>query len=409
MNLPLLFARRYLLGRRGRNAVNTITLISIVVMAVVTAAMVVVLSTMNGISDLVDTIYSPFDQDLTVSAVEGKTFAREAVDSAAVMALPGVQDMSWVIEENVLLRSGDQQAVATMKAVEPQYLVMSGMPEHMYSGRPELVGPDGPKAIIGIGLKTDLSVPLDDGVFSPLEISAPVRGRKLSTYRQGAFEQADVPVAGAFTINMEFDTRYVLVPLGLGAELLHYDSAVSALEVSLAPGSDADATARLLRPLLPEGLRVRTRHQKNELMYRTNETEKWFTFAVLVFIGLIGAFNVIASLTMMMIEKERDMRVLVSMGATPRLVRTVFFLEGVLIDLAGIGIGLLLGLGLCWAQQRFGLIALSGSVVESYPVKVLPADLLLIFSAVLVIGLLASWVPLRALSRRYLQATAVKL
>ena len=408
MNLPLLFARRYLLAKRKQNAVNVITGISIVVMLVVTAAMVVVLSTMNGIGELVESIYSPFDQDITITPAQGKTFAKDGLDLARIKALPGVQESSWTIEENVLLRSGEQQAVATMKAVEPQYLIMSRMPEHLYSGKARLSTADGPSAILGIGLKTDLSVPLADGVFNPLEISAPVRGRKLSKFRRAAFEQRSVPVSGAFTINLDFDSKYVLVPLDLGAELLHYDSAVSALELDLAPGTDADKVARELRTSLGDDYLVRTRYQKNELMYRTNATEKWFTFAVLAFIGLIGAFNIIASLTMLMIEKEGDMRTLVAMGAGPGLVRSVFFFEGVLINVAGIGLGLLVGLALCFAQQRFGIIALAGSVVESYPVKVLASDLLLIFCAVLAIGLLASWVPLRALSRRYLQATAAK-
>ena len=259
MNLPFLFARRYLLASRGAtgrsfNAVNIITLISILVMAVVTGAMVVVLSTMNGIGDLVDSIYSPFDQDITITAAEGKTFERDSVDLGMIRALPGVEAASWVIEENVLLRSGDQQAVATLKAVEPQYLAMSGMADHLYSGDPVLSTADGPTALLGIGLKIDLDVPLNDGVFTPLEISAPVRGRKLSRDKQNAFERANVPVSGAFTINLDFDSKYVLVPLELGQELLHYDSAVSALEISLAPGIRPDDVARTLRAELGEKL-----------------------------------------------------------------------------------------------------------------------------------------------------------
>ena len=408
MNLPLLIARRYLLAKRDRNAINVITLISITVMAVVTAAMVAVLSTLNGISKLVDTIYSPFDQDVTITAAQGKTFDVDSATFQDLHALPGVAAISRVIEENVLLRSGDQQAVATMKGVEPQYLAMSGMGDHMLYGKPLLHGAQGPMALLGIGLKMDLNVPLDDGVFQPLQISAPVRGRKLSKYKEGAFENEAVAVAGAFTINLEFDSKYVLVPIELADSLLHYKGAVNAIEIQGAPGTTADALAAEVDALLGENFSVKTRAQKNALLYSTNQGEKWFTFAVLGFIGLIGAFNVIASLTMMMIEKRPDMGTLSSMGATPSFVRAVFFRLGVLINASGVMIGMLLGLALCWVQQRFGLIGLQNSVVDAYPVEVMISDLLLIVAVVMSIGLLASWIPLRSLSKRYLvvQATA---
>lgn len=413
MNLPLRFARRYLLASRkatGRraNAVNLITWISIVVVAVVTGAMVVVLSTLNGINRLVDSIYSPFDQDLTITPVRGKTLARDSLDVEALRTAAGAERASWVIEENVLLQCNGQQAVATLKAVEPQYLGMSGMERHLFSGEPVLEGAQGPTALLGLGLKMDLGVPLDDGVLTPLRISAPVRGRKLSTYRRGAFEQADLAVSGTFSINMEFDTRYVLVPLELGAALLHYGREASALELQLPPRADADRAAGVLRTALGDRYLVRTRHQKNALMYSTNASEKWFTFVVLSFIGLIGAFNIIASLTMMMIDKQGDMRTLMALGADEGMVRRVFLFEGLLITGVGAAAGLVLGLGTCWAQQRFGLLTLSGSVVDSYPVEVLPADLLLVVGAVAAIGLLATWLPLRALSRRFLYATAAR-
>lgn len=411
MQLPLLFARRYLLAKRApngqagsRNAINVITLISIVVVGVVTAAMVVVLSTLNGISALVDTLYSPFDQDLTITPAEGKTFDRDSLDLKAIAALPGVRATSWVVEENVLLRSGEQQAVATMKGVEPQYLTMSGLEEHMYAGTPRFKGDNGPLVILGAALKDELGVPKDDGVMKPLEIDALVRGRKLSRYQEGAFEREHVAVAGAFTINLEFDQQYMLAPLDLATQLLGYGRSVNALELRAVPGTDVEHLARRVSELLGGRYAVHTRYQKNALMYHTNATEKWFTFLVLAFIGLIGAFNIIAAITLMMIEKRQDMRTLSGMGATTGFVRRVFFLEGLLIVGVGAVAGLLLGLLVCGVQQWTGLVPLKDSVVESYPVRVLWTDLVLILGAVLAIGVLAAWVPLRSLSRRYLQA-----
>ena len=403
MALAVLFARRYLLAKRSKNAVNVITLISIVVVAVVTAAMVVVLSTLNGISDLVDKLYSPFDQDVTITATEGKTFPRDSLALQKVLALPGVHAASWTIDENVLLRSGDQQAIATLKGVEPQYLEMATLPQSMYEGEAKLESANGPLVILGAGLKDQLRVMRDDGVLRPLTISAPVRGRKLLRYKDQAFEQEHVAVAGSFSINMEFDQQYAIAPLALVDSLLHYGGEVSALEIKATPGTSIEELAERVRDAVPTGFSVKTRYQKNALMYRTNATEKWFTFAVLAFIVLIGAFNIIASLTLMMIEKQQDMRTLTGMGATTDFVRRVFFTEGMLIVGVGTVAGLLLGLLICGIQIRTGVVSLANSVVDSYPVKVMPGDIVLIFFSVLVIGTLATTVSLRGLGQRYLQ------
>jgi ABC-type lipoprotein release transport system permease subunit len=402
VNLPLLFARRYLLAKRSRNAINIITLISIVVVAVVTAAMVVVLSTLNGISQLVDTLYSPFDQDITITAAVGKTFRRDSLDLSTIKALPEVLRTSWVIEENVLLRSGDQQTVATMKGVEPQYLDMSRLPEQMYSGAAKLEGVTGPLVILGAALKDGLGVPKNDDVTRPLEIGALVRGRSPGRLSRSSFERRHVAVAGAFTINMEFDNQYLIAPIALASDLLHYGNTVNALEVQAVKGTDPDRLKREVEKIAGSRYTVRTRYQKNALMYSTNASEKWFTFVVLAFIGLIGAFNIIASLTLMMIEKRQDMRTLSGMGVTDSFIRRVFFLEGMLIVVVGTVAGLLVGLGLCALQQWTGMVSLQDSVVEAYPVKVMWTDLVLIFIAVMSIGTLAAWVPLRSLSRRYL-------
>jgi lipoprotein-releasing system permease protein len=241
----------------------------------------------------------------------------------------------------------------------------------------------------------DLDVPLDDGLFRPLEVAAPVRGRALHTRRREAFEQRSLPMAGVFSMNMEFDVKYAVVPLSLAQELLHYDQEAGALELQLVPGADKDEVAARVRALAGEGYLVRTRFQKNEIMYRTNANEKWFTYLVLLFIGLIGAFNIIASLTMLMIEKQRDVRTLLCLGTTPAFVRRIFFTEGLLITGMGLFLGLVIGVGICLLQQRFGFVSLSQSVVGSYPVRVSAGDLVLVVCGVLGIGVLATWVPVR--------------
>ena len=295
--------------------------------------------------------------------------------------------------------------MATMKGVEPQYLTMSRLPEQMYAGEAKLEGPTGPLVILGAALKDGLSVPIDDEVMRPLEIGALVRGRKIGKLNPSSFEQRRVAVAGAFTINMEFDNQYLIAPIALASALLHYGNEVNALEVQAVQGADPDRLKRIVEKIAGPGYAVKTRHQKNALMYSTNASEKWFTFVVLAFIGLIGAFNIIASLTLMMMEKRQDMRTLSGMGVTDGFIRRVFFLEGMLIVVVGTLAGLLVGLAICGLQQWTGFVSLQDSVVESYPVRVMWTDLVLIFLAVMAIGTFAAWVPLRSLSRRYLAAS----
>ncbi len=379
-------------------------MISIVVMVVVTAAMVVILSTMNGVTELVEQIYSPFDQDITVLPTEGKTIDRSNERLVAVHELPEVVESSYFIEENVLLKCGDQQLVATLKGVEEQYLEMASMQQYLYTGKNILRKGENEQVLLGIGLKVDLNAPLNDGVFKPLEIMAPIRGKKLSKFKRAAFERESVSVSGAFSMNVEYDTKYALAPLSLASRILHYDSLANGLELKLAAGTDLEKSATAIREQLGPAFEVKTRYQKNALMYQTNKSEKWFTFLILLFIALIGAFNIIASLTMMMIEKKKDMKMLTSIGATASTIRSIFFFEGLLIALIGTAIGISIGLLVCWLQQTFGFVGLEGSIVDAYPVKVIWQDLLLVFGAVSLIGLIASWIPLRSLSKRYLSA-----
>ena len=407
MRLALTIARRYLLSKRSQKAINIITMISIVVMMVVTAAMVVILSTMNGVSELVEQIYSPFDQDITILPAEGKTIDRSNERLLTIRKSPEVIGSSYFIEENVLLKCGNQQLVATLKGVEEPYLEMAGMQQYLYTGKNVLRKGETEQVLMGIGLKVDLNAPLNDGVFKPLEIMAPIRGKKLSKYKKAAFERESVAVSGAFSMNVEYDTKYVLAPLSLASRLLHYDSLANGLEMKLAAGTDLKKAADRIRTQLGPDLIVKTRYQKNELMYKTNESEKWFTFLILLFIALIGAFNIIASLTMMMIEKKKDMKILTSIGATASTIRSIFFFEGLLIVLIGTAIGISMGLLICWLQQTFGFVQLDGSIVDTYPVKVIWQDLVLVFGAVSLIGLIASWIPLRSLSKRYLSSGVV--
>jgi len=405
VNLPFFIARRYLISKRSHNAINIITLISIIVVMVITGAMVIILSIMNGITDLIEQIYSPFDQDITITLREGKTFPADTLILSEMASWPGVVNSSKVIEENVLLMRADEHGIGKMKAVEAQYLEMSHMDEHAFLGEP-LLEEDGQfRAIMGQGLKDQLGVQIGGQTFEPLKVAAPVRGKKISKFRERALNKESIFCSGTFSINLEFDMNYFLVPLDFAKELLEYEDHVTGIELDLDDETDVNEFAERVRDELGPTFDVRTRYQKNALMYKTNETEKLFVFVILAFIMLLAAFNVIAALTMLMIEKKKDISTLLSLGADMRMVRRVFTYEGILINLAGAGTGVLLGVLLSLAQQYFGFIRMSGTIVDAYPVKVIWPDLIIVFLAVSAIGFFSTWVPVRILSRRFLEAS----
>lgn len=402
MHLPFFIARRYLISKRSHNAINIITLISIVVVMVITGAMVIILSIMNGITDLIDQIYSPFDQDITITLREGKTFPADTLVLEEMATWPGVLNSSKVIEENVLLMRGDEHGIGKMKGVAPQYLEMSRMAQYTYLGEGIFEDNGDARAILGQGLKDQLGVPLGSETFEPLKVAAPVRGKKISKYRERALNKELIFCSGTFSINLEFDMQYFLVPIDFATNLLEYENHITGLEFDLSDDTDPDEFAERVRTELGPTFDVRTRYQKNQLMYQTNETEKLFVFIILAFIMLLAAFNVIASLTMLMIEKKKDISTLMSMGATMQMVRRIFTYEGILINLAGAGTGIILGVLLSLGQQYFGFIRMSGTIVDAYPVQVLWPDLIGVFVAVGIIGFISTWVPVRILSRRFL-------
>lgn len=404
MNLPFFIARRYLISKRSHNAINIITLISIIVVMVITGAMVIILSIMNGITDLIEQIYSPFDQDITITLREGKTFPADTLILSEMATWPGVVHRSKVIEENVLLMRADEHGIGKMKAVEPQYLEMSHMKDHAFLGEPLLEQEGQFRAILGQGLKDQMGVQLGAQTFDPLKVAAPVRGKKISKFRERALNKETIYCSGTFSINLEFDMNYFLVPIDFAKGLLEYDDHITGIELDLDDQTDVNEFAERVRDGLGPTFDVRTRYQKNALMYKTNETEKLFVFVILAFIMLLAAFNVIAALTMLMIEKKKDIGTLMSMGAGMQLVRRIFTYEGLLINLAGAGTGILLGVLLSLAQQHFGFIRMSGTIVDAYPVKVIWPDLVIVFLAVSTIGFFSTWFPVKILSKRFLES-----
>ncbi len=404
VNISFYIARRYLLGKKSRNAINIISAISVLGVATGTMALVIVLSVFNGFDHVVKSLFNTFDPDIKISAVEGKTFTPDPSTLHAVTSLPGVLAMSEVLEENVLLVYGEKQHIATIKGVDDAFPEVSGIDSMIYDGEMKLKDRNRAYAVVGQGVAYSLRIGLS--FIDPLFVYTIDRKAKLNMSNPEESIRRDfLYPSGIFAIEQDFDSRYVICPIEFVRELLSYQSAISFLEIKLDPRFPPEAVQAEIAQIMGEKFMVKNRQQQNELFYRVMKSEKWAIFLILTFILIIASFNIIGSLSMLIIDKKSDILTLRNMGAGNRLIERIFLVEGWLISVIGSFAGLILGITISWVQQRFGVIKLTGSgtfVIDAYPVQIEPADIGMIWITVLVIGFIAASYPVKQISVKYL-------
>jgi len=403
VNLSFYIAKRYLLGKKSQNAINIISTISVFGVTVGTMALVIVLSVFNGFDSVVKSLFNTFDPDIKITAAEGKTFIIEDLNEK-IGAIPGVEAVSQVLEENVLLLYGDKQHIATIKGVDEQYQDVTGLDSMIYDGSMKLRENNRNFAVVGQGVAYNLRIGLN--FLNPLFVYTIDRKSRINMAQPEESIRRDfIYPSGIFAIEQDFDSRYVIVPIEFARELLSYENEVSCLELKLDPSFSTDKVQEKIMALLGEGFYVKNREQQNALFYRVMKSEKWAIFLILTFILIIASFNIIGSLSMLIIDKRKDILTLRNMGASNRLIERIFLVEGWLISISGSLLGLVLGTGISWIQQRFGLIKLGGSgsfIIDAYPVKIQGPDILVIWLTVILIGLIAARYPVKQISKRYL-------
>lgn len=361
--------------------------------------MVVVLSAINGIESLIDKLYTSFDSELFILPREGKTFSAQWIDSEKLEAVDGIMAYTHVIEDAVLIEYGDQRQVATLKAIQPEFLAFTGIDSMIVFGHSELVTNGRPLALIGYGLKYYLGIA--GNAINPLKIYAPKRGKSIIKHKEASFAKLPIQLGGAFSISVEFDGRYLVTPIGFARELFGYEDLITGVEIRSRRKNLEDLALEVTQALNDDRLIVTTRNQKNALIYQTTQSEKWASYAIITFVMLIAVFNVIASLTMLILEKKKDIDTLKAMGASKRLIRRIFYFEGVLINLIGVITGLFFGIVLVWMQETFRFVPLQGSIINYYPVELRWTDLAIILVTVVVMGIFSTVLPVRILSRKY--------
>lgn len=402
MNLPLHIARRYLLSKKSHNAINVISWISVISIAIVTAALVAVLSVFNGFEYLVISLYNSFDPHIKVTPYEGKTISLDSFSKEDIIRTPGVANYVEVIEENALLKYKDKQITATIKGVDDEFLLMTGLDTMVVRGKGILNEGGYDQTIIGQGVAYFLSVNPDDFV-APINIYVPKRGKKMVLDPSKSFKHKSINISGIFSIQQEFDVKYVLVPKQFAKELLDYEDEISSIEIGITDDADLQEVKSNIKNLLGEGFVIKDRFEQHALLYKILKSEKWVVYLILTFILIIAIFNVIGSLTMLILDKKEDIAILRSMGADTSLIRRIFAFEGIIITATGALSGLALGYLVCLGQIQFGWLKLTGSgsfVVEDYPVQLQAMDSVYVMLTVFSIGLFASLIPVRQIVKK---------
>ncbi len=405
MKFPFFIAWRYLISKRRNNVINIITRISIAGVGIGTMALVIVLSVFNGFETLIISMFNSFNPDLQVTSVSGKTFHVNEIPINEIKNTEGVFYVTEVIEENALIRYNKKQAVVNMKGVNTNYQEYSGLDTMMISGDFVFEKRHNRFAIMGAGIAYTLDINIHDQT-TPLAFYVPKRGKINPQQPMSAFNYDYILPGGFFSVQQEFDNKYILVPLEFARKLLEYDDQITSLELSISPDADGKKIQESLQEMLGNDFSVKNRFQQQEVLYKILKSEKWFTFLILTFILIIAAFNVIGSLSMLIIDKKHDIAVIWSMGSTLKQIKNVFLIEGTLITLLGSITGLVLGSVICFLQQHFGLIKIQGNaafIIEAYPVQMKITDFVLILFTVAAIGVLASYYPIRQISSKHIK------
>ena len=412
MNLPFYIARRYLFSKKKHNAINIISAVSVCGVALATLALVCTLSVFNGFQDMVAGFFTAFDPELKITVREGKVFDPHESRVAQIHAMPEIEVWTETLEENAMVQYKDRQTMAVIKGVEDNFEQLTAIDSLLYgTGKFVLNDSVVDYGILGVELMSELGTGIQ--FVDPLQVYAPKRNARVNMANPAASFNSDYLFSpgAVFIVNQQkYDARYILTSLGFARRLFDYDTEVSAIEIKLKPGSNIDAVEKKMEEILGERFVVQNRYEQQADVFRIMEIEKFISYLFLTFILAIACFNVIGSLSMLILDKRDDVETLRNLGVGDQLITRIFLFEGRMISVFGASIGIVLGLLLCFLQQKFGLISLGGGngsfVVDAYPVSVHLTDVLLVFVTVIAVGFLSVWYPVKYLSRRLLSATS---
>ena len=403
MNLPLHIAKRYLFSKKSHNAINIISAISVCGVALATLALVCTLSVFNGFHDLISSFFTHFDPDLKIEIIKGKTFTPDSTTLARIQGLPDVEVVSTTLEDHAMAQYQEQQAMVTIKGVDDNFQALTHIDEVLY-GNPEfkLYDAVADYGIMGIQLMYTLGTGIQP--YSPIEVYAPRKGSRVNmTNPMSNFQRKPLYSPGSvFNINdSRYASSYIITSMDYARGLFEYTSEVSAIEIRLTPEANLTSVKRSIQEIMGSDFTVHDHYEQQAATFKVVKIEKFVTYLFLCFILMVACFNIISSVSMLILDKQDNASTLRSLGATDAFVSRIFIYEGNLIALIGALVGLVLGIVLCLLQQHFGLIGLGGDgqfVVDAYPVRVKLLDILLVFASVIAVSALSVWLPIRLLN-----------
>jgi lipoprotein-releasing system permease protein len=403
VKLSLYIAKRYLFAKKSRNAINIISAVSVAGVAVGTMSLIIILSVFNGLEKMVSGIFNTFDPDIKITAAVGKTFIPDTSRLRLLAKVDGLSCYSLTIEENALLKYGDRQTIATIKGVDDNYTMVTNIDSSMFEGEFILRNDKGREyAIPGIGIATILGIRIN--FINQLIIIIPKKTGSTDLNPEDALNKKYIFPSGIFQVEKEYDSKYVYVPIDFVRDLTENRDGVTSIEIKFSDKADPASVQKKIVKIFGAGFLVQNEYQQQEIFYKVMKSERLAIFFILTLILVIASFNIIGSLTMLIIEKERDIEILKSLGADDNLIRKIFIFEGWLISIIGAIAGIILGFLICWLQETYGLIRLQSDslMMTSYPVVMKLKDFFIVPGTVLLIGYWAAWYPVRFLTKKFL-------
>jgi lipoprotein-releasing system permease protein len=395
LNTSIYIAQRYLFSRKKMHAINIISGISMLGVFVGSAALIIILSVFNGFEKVILSLYNNFTPELIIQPVKGKTFDPQTASFNAIRKNDRIFAYVEVLEEKALIRYGARQFIGTVRGVSPEFLKNKQLDSTIRNGSFTLNANGLAYAVIGATVQNSLLVNINDQLSS-LQIYSPRRKVVNSINPEDEFVRRPISVSGVFSIQQDFDNM-VIAPLSFTRDLLDEPKEISSLQLNFKPGTNVEQQKTAIQEKLGNAFTVKNRYQQNTELYKTLNYERWFTFLILTFVLIIAIFNIIGSLTMLVMDKKKDIAILTSLGAGKPLIQGIFFFEGMMISIVGCIAGIIVGLIFCVLQQQFGLVKMGGQmmVIDAYPVDMQATDFLLVFLTVTGIAVVASGISAR--------------
>ena len=389
------FAWRYFKAKKSANAINIIAWVTTTVIAFATCCQLLVLSVFNGFEGLVKSLYSSFYSDIRIIPAAGKTFKLTSAQIESIAKMPFNAGMAMIAEEKALLQNGESQTVISLKGVDKNYKNISGVITHISSGNFDVGSLDTPKLVVGYGVQNAGSINLSEP-FPPSVVTLILPKKNKEAVAADAMSEGNATAAGVFTIQQEIDNQYALTNIDFVKQQMGFETEeYSAAEIKLSLKADDQDAQETIQKFLGAAYKVQTRYEQNANLYSTMRLEKWAIYAVLTLILIIAAFNMVSALTMLVLEKRKDISILLSMGTTKVGIKKIFLTEGLLLGIIGAASGIILALLICLLQMKFHIIKISGGsfLIDYFPVKLIGTDFLMVAGTAVSIAFLASWFP----------------